>query len=417
MRDLNELRRKRGSIVNQMRALTDTAEAEYKAGKRTTNALTAEEDAKYGAMDHDQEELRKEIEREERLLTLEKERETSDPTPMPKPEEDRSKAKKPRASSEYESAYRSYLANGLRNVTPQELRALQADSDTTGGYVVTPQQFITSLIKAVDDQVFIRQLATRIQVEKADSVGVPSLDADPGEPEWTAEIKTGSEDNSMEFGKRELHPHPLARRIKVSNKLIRVSVLNIDALVRERLAYKVAIVQEKAFMTGSGANQPLGLFTPSDKGISTARDVSTGNTATTIGADNLFDMVYALKGQYLGRPGTRWIWHRLALKMIRKLQDNNKQYLWQPGLTQGQPDTILGIGIINSEFAPSTFTTGQYVGILGDFSFYWIVDALDAAIQVLDQLYAETNQTGYIIRAESDAMPTLEEAFVRSKLA
>lgn len=417
MRDLNELRRKRGSIVNQMRALTDAAEAEYKGGKRTSNALTAEEDAKYGAMDHDQEELRKEIEREERLLSLEKERETADPTPMPKPEEERVQPKRARESKEYEAAYRSFLANGLRNISAQEARALQADSDTTGGYVVTPQQFIASLIKAVDDQVFIRQLATKFAVEKAESVGVPSLDADPGEPEWTAEIKTGSEDNSMEFGKRELHPHPLARRIKVSNKLIRVSVLNIDALVRDRLAYKVAIVHEKAFMEGSGAGQPLGLFTPSDKGISTSRDVSTGNTATTIGADNLFDMVYTLKGQYLGRPSTRWMWHRLALKMIRKLKDGNSQYLWQPGLTSGQPDSILGIPIINSEFAPSTFTTGKYVGLLGDLSFYWIVDALDAAIQVLDQLYAESNQTGYIIRAESDGMPVLEEAFVRSKLA
>jgi HK97 family phage major capsid protein len=416
MRDLNELRRKRGSIVNQMRSLTDTAEAEYKAGKRTANALTAEEDAKYGAMDHDQEELRNEIDREERLLLLEKERETTDTTPMAKPE-DRSKPKRSRESGEYEAAYRSYLSNGLRNVTPQELRALQTDSDTTGGYIVTPQQFITSLIKAVDDQVFIRQLATKFAVEKAESVGAPSLDSDPGDPEWTAEIKTGSEDSSMEFGKRELHPHPLARRIKVSNKLIRVSVLNIDALVRDRLAYKVAIVHERAFMSGSGANQPLGLFTPSDKGISTARDVSTGNTATAIGADNLFEMAYTLKGQYLGRPSTKWIWHRLALKIIRKLKDGNNQYLWQPGLTQGQPDTILGIGVINSEHAPSTFTTGQYVGILGDFSFYWIVDALDAAIQVLDQLYAESNQTGYIIRAESDGMPVLEEAFVRSKLA
>jgi HK97 family phage major capsid protein len=95
---------------------------------------------------------------------------------MPKPEEDRGKPKKPRDSGEYEAAYRSYLANGLRNVTPQELRALQADSDTIGGYIVTPQQFITSLIKAVDDQVFIRQLATKFAVEKAESVGVPSLD-------------------------------------------------------------------------------------------------------------------------------------------------------------------------------------------------------------------------------------------------
>jgi HK97 family phage major capsid protein len=336
--------------------------------------------------------------------------------PMPEARKD-GKPLRPRETPEYEAAYRSYLANGLRNVTPEELRALQADSDTAGGYITTPQQFITTLIKAVDDAVAIRQFATKFAVPKAESVGAPELKDDPGDPEWTAEIKTGSEDSEMDFAKRELHPHPLARRIKVSNKLIRVSVLNVDALVRDRLAYKVSIVHERAFMSGSGANQPLGLFVASDQGISTSRDISTGNTTTAIGADNLFEMVYGLKGQYLGRPGTHWIWHRLALKMIRKLKDNNNQYLWQPGLTQGQPDRILGLPIINSEFAPSTFTTGLYVGLLGDLSFYWIVDALDAAIQVLDQLYAETNQTGYIIRAESDAMPVLEEAFVRSKLA
>lgn len=417
MRDLNELRRKRGNIISQMRALTDAAEKEYRDGKRALAALTAEENAKWEAMDKDQEELRAEIEREERLLKLEKERaDAAEPVPMPKPEE-RSRPKRPRETAEYAAAYRSYLANGLRNVTPEELRALQADSDTAGGYITTPQQFITTLIKSVDDQVAVRRFATKFTVEKAESVGAPVLQDDPGDPEWTAEIKTGSDDAAMDFAKRELHPHPLARRIKVSNKLIRVSALNVDALVRERLAYKVSIAHEKAFMTGSGANQPLGLFTPSAQGISTGRDVSTGNTTTAIGADNLIEMTYTLKGQYLGRPSTRWIFHRLALKQIRKLKDGNGQYLWIAGLTAGQPDTILGIPIINSEFAPSTFTTGLYVGLLGDLSFYWIVDALDAAIQVLDQLYAETNQTGYIIRAESDGMPVLEEAFVRSKLA
>lgn len=417
MRDLNELRRKRGAIIAQMRALTDAAEKEYKAGKRSAAALSAEENAKWEAMEKDQEELRLEIEREERLLVLEREGEhVADPIPPGKPEE-RSRVRRPRETPEYAAAYRSYLANGLRNVTPEELRALQADSDTAGGYITTPQQFITTLIKSVDDQVAVRQYATKFTVEKAESVGAPVLQDDPGDPEWTAEIKTGSEDSTMDFAKRELHPHPLARRIKVSNKLIRVSALNVDALVRDRLAYKVAVAHEKAFLTGSGANQPLGLFTASPQGISTARDVSTGNSATAIGADNLFEMAYTLKGQYLGRPSTRWIFHRLALKQIRKLKDGNGQYLWMAGLTAGQPDTILGIPIINSEFAPSTFTTGLYVGLLGDLSFYWIVDALDAAIQVLDQLYAETNQTGYIIRAESDGMPVLEEAFVRSKLA
>jgi len=70
-----------------------------------------------------------------------------------------------------------------------------------------------------------------------------------------------------------------------------------------------------------------------------------------------------------------------------------------------------------SEFAPNTFTTGLYVGILGDFSNYWIADSLAMELQRLVELYAETNQVGLIGRLESDGMPVLEEAFVRVKLA
>ena len=70
-----------------------------------------------------------------------------------------------------------------------------------------------------------------------------------------------------------------------------------------------------------------------------------------------------------------------------------------------------------SEYAPNTFTTGLYVGLIGDFSFYYIVDSNNMQMQVLDQLYAETNQTGYIARQESDGMPVLSEAFARVKLA
>jgi HK97 family phage major capsid protein len=65
---------------------------------------------------------------------------------------------------------------------------------------------------------------------------------------------------------------------------------------------------------------------------------------------------------------------------------------------------------------PNTFTASQYVGILGDFSSYWILDALSMAIQVVVELYAATNQNGYIIQAEIDGMPVLAEAFARVKL-
>ena len=46
---------------------------------------------------------------------------------------------------------------------------------------------------------------------------------------------------------------------------------------------------------------------------------------------------------------------------------------------------------------------------------YHIVDALNMQVQRLTELYAESNQTGYIGRAEVDGMPVLEEAFARLK--
>mgnify|MGYP000919795576 CR=1 FL=1 len=262
---------------------------------------------------------------------------------------------------------------------------------------------ITALALQYHDLRPERSLAARVGLDTAD-------DAD-----WTVELKTGSADTAMSFAKRELHPHPAAKRILVSTFLLNNAVLPVDQIVRDQLSYKFGITQEKAFLAGSGSGQPLGVFTASSNGIDTDRDVSTGNTTTAIGADGLINAKYALKGQY--QRTARWIFHRDAISGIRKLKDGDGQYLWQPGLVADKPDTILGLQFFISEYAPNTFTTGKYAGILGDFSFYWIADSMEFSIQVLKELYAESNQIGYIGRMECDGQPVLSEAFVRVKLA
>jgi HK97 family phage major capsid protein len=105
------------------------------------------------------------------------------------------------------------------------------------------------------------------------------------------------------------------------------------------------------------------------------------------------------------------------VKQIRKLKDGNGQYIWQAGIAGLRPSTILDLPYFLSEYMPSTFTAGQYVGILGDFSYYWIAEALNMEVRRLNELYAESNQTGFIARSEIDGMPVLSEAFVRVQLA
>ncbi|MFO8012119.1 MAG: phage major capsid protein [Phycisphaerae bacterium] len=313
--------------------------------------------------------------------------------------------------------FRRYLMQGERALaTDPEVRALQADEGEAGGYLVAPERFQAELIAGLDDQVHVRRLARVLPpLGRAASLGAPSLDADPADPDWTAELAIGSEDSTMDFGKRELNPHPLAKYIKVSNTLLRRATLSVDQIVRSRLGYKVAVTQENAFLNGSGAGQPLGVFTASDNGISTSRDFSDGHTETELRFVGLQDALYNLKAQYRGRSA--WLFHRDAVAQIAKLQDGDGRPIWQPSVRVGEPDRLLGRPFHESEYAPNTFTTGLYVGILADWQFYWIVDALTMQVQVLKELFAATNQSGYVIRYEGDGMPVLEEAFARVTLA
>lgn len=318
--------------------------------------------------------------------------------------------------------FRSFLQsdrNGVYKFQTHDLdegerRALEAGADVSGGYLLPAERFVQELIKAVDDMVFVRQAATVLPLTEADSLGVPSLDADPADADWTVELGTGSEDTAMSFGKRKLEPHPAAKIVRVSKTLIR-KAMSAEGIVRDRLAYKRGITEEKGFLTGNGSGQPLGMFTASADGISTARDVSTGNTTTDIRFDGLIECKYSIKGAYW--PRLQWMFHRDAVKRIAKLKDGEGQYIWQPSAQAGQPDRLLNVPFRVSEYVPNTFTTGLYVGLLGDLSFYWIADALSMELERLNELYAANNQVGFILRFETDGMPVLEEAFARVKLA
>ena len=408
---LAELLEERNRLVKQSREVLDKAETEKRA-------LTTEETTTYDAMFGRIDELRQTIEREQRQIAAEKE--TADDLlkrekpKAPETGDDGPAAKRAAvfSSPEYRSAFQRYL-RGDRSA-PDELRALQVDADTGGGFLQASEVFVNDLIKGVDNIVYLRGKATKFLVPEATKLGAPSLDADPADADWTSEIATGSEDSTMAFGRRELTPHPLAKRIKISNKLLRVS-MSIEDLVRSRLEYKFGVTQEKGFMTGSGVGQPLGVFTASSDGVSTSRDVSSGNTTTEIRFDGLIATKYSLKGQYWSTA--EWIFHRDAMKQISLLKDGEGQYIWRESTRVGEPDLLLGRPINMSEYAPNTFTTGLYVGLLGDFKWYWIADSLAFTVQRLIELYAETNQTGYIGRLETDGMPVLAEAFARVKLA
>ncbi len=405
-----EAKKERAGLVKQAREILDTADKEKRS-------LTTEEEEKYKKIDSDIEAIGKRIEREESLRAIEKTVETqSAPVAgtanLPVEKTDY------RASEEYRNVFKKYLVSGVASLSSTELRALQADDTILGGYMIAPQQFIASLLKGIDNAVYIRKYATIYQLTQSESLGVPTIDSDVDDADWTTELATGSEDTGLKFGKRELKPNPLAKRVLVSNKLLRVSAIDPETLIRQRLEYKFGVTLEQAYMTGDGNKKPLGIFTPSADGIPTSRDINCAMTDDDgnifLSADGLIDIKYAVKSAYWKKAV--WVLHRDVVAQIRKLKTGLGTYVWQPGLTATQPDTLLDSPMVISEYAPNALTQDTYVCVYGDLSFYWIVDALGFTIQRLIELYAEKNQTGFIGRYEGDGMPVLAEAFARGKL-
>lgn len=322
-----------------------------------------------------------------------------------------------RGTLEYNEIFSKALAGA--NLSGEQFAALQSDNAEQAGYLVASEQMAAGILQAVDDAVLIRQFATVHTVREAKSLGIRCRTAKASTFLWSSELGAPTGDSALKYGNRSLTPHYLSGEITVSRDLLRMSVMPVDQIVRDEIARDAGEVQEAAFMTGNGAQRPLGLFTADANGISTSRDKSSGS-ATNITAAALIAAKYALKEAYRNggsRAGARWLFHRDGVAKIAVLTDNSVGFLLRPGrgLTEDDPDMLLGHPLHESEFVPSTFTTGLYVGMLGNFRYYEIADALDIEILVLNEIAARTNQVVYLSRLKTDGMPTLEEAFVRLK--
>ena len=98
-----------------------------------------------------------------------------------------------------------------------------------------------------------------------------------------------------------------------------------------------------------------------------------------------------------------------TIKAIRKLKDNNNQYLWQPSLVAGTPDTILGRPVVTSAYMP-TAAAGAKTIAFGDFSYYWIADRQGRSFKRLNELYAANGQVGFLGSQRVDGKLVLPEA-------
>jgi len=323
-----------------------------------------------------------------------------------------------RCQKSYEDKFNRYLLTGESNgLSDWSSLGLTVNTDSKGGYLV-PMTFMNKMIKFLDDNVWMRQLATVISGVSPSGIGIPSYDTDPGDADWTSEVlaEDADEDDAMTFGNREMIPQDLMKVIAVSRKMLRAGspVIDIENFIVQRLGYKFAITEEKAAMTGDGVRGWLGIFTASANGITTSQDIRSFS-ATAFDGDDVIETLGDLKEEY--QANATWAFGRAFLKRCRKLKASSSgEYIWtspfggNPGLIGDRPYKI-------SEYAPSTYTADQYVAVVGDYKTgYYVADGLDMTVDRDDSIRRLKKQHLFVGEKSSDGAPVLAEAFRRLQM-
>lgn len=388
---ITELMEKRAQVWNTARKFLDAHEG---------GTLSAEDTATYDRMEAEIVDLGKAIDRENRLQSLE--RQMAQPTSSPlngKPGATGAEDKKnPRATAEYKSSFWNMMRS-RGAVMPEVTNALRIGEDTEGGYLV-PDEFEHTLIEALEEENIFRSLAHVIQTSSGDRK-IP-VSASKGEAAWMDEGAAFPESDDK-FDQVSIGAHKVGTLIKVSDELINDSVFDIEAYISREFGRRIGTKEEEAFISGDGKGKPLGI-------LDATEGAQVGVTAAAEGAvtaDELMDLFYSLKAPYRKKAG--WLLNDTTIKAIRKLKDNNGNYLWQPALTAGQPDLLLSRPLKTSAFMP-TLAAGARTILFGDYSYYWIADRQGRSFKRLSELYAPNGQVGFLASQRVDGRLVLPEA-------
>ena len=389
---VTELIENRNKAWNAAKAFVET--------RRDKDGILSEEDAKtYTEMEQKVKNYSAEIDRMQAMEAME--RDLVLPTSAPITAKPMNGASDEEETGVKSKAYRKSFWNAMRQkvVRPEVMNALQVGTDSEGGYLV-PDEFEHTLVEALQEENIFRKLAHIIQTASGDRK-IPVV-ASKGTASWVDEEGSITESDDS-FGQVSIGAYKLGTLIKVSNELLNDSVFPLEGYISKEFARRIGAKEEDSFFNGDGDGKPVGIF----HSTGGAQVGVTAASTSAITADEIIDLFYSLGAPY--RKKAVWVLNDATVKSIRKLKDGNGNYLWQPALTADTPDTLLGRPVYTSTSVP-TIASGAKVIAFGDFSFYWIADRQGRIFKKLSELYATTDQTGFVATQRVDGKLILPEA-------
>ena len=384
----SNLREKRANIWEQMKALNERAEAENRD-------LSGEEKASYDRMEAELDELGNRIERDEKLSARSHEfdRDAAPAAPVAPIALER---------DDYSAAFAAYIRN--EPMSYEQQKALQGGFDSSiknaagvgtgaaGGYTVPPE-FRDKFIETQKWYGPMLQEAEVIYTDSGANLQWPTNDDTANVGAILAENSQVTEQD-VTFGTASIDSYMYTSKlVRASLQFLQDNAINADSWLAERLGVRVGRILNQHFTTGTGTAQPDGLVTGATVGAT-----STGSFATTggISYDSLIDLVESLDPAHGGGPGLKFMAHQTARKAIRKIKDSQGRPLWEPSLQVGQPDTLLGYGLVLNNDMPAMAQSSKSLGFGNIRAAYVIRIVKGLTVLRLTERYADYLQVGFL---------------------
>ncbi len=271
----------------------------------------------------------------------------------------------------------AYLRKGLD--AGFESKRLSVGTGSEGGLAVPLEidQRIETVLKQISP---IRALA---DVVKIGSANYRKLVASGGFASgWVAETAARAETTTPTFAEvtapmGELYANPAATQAMLDD-----AQFDVEAWLAREVAVEFARAEGVAFVSGTGTSQPKGFLTYP---VATAGDASrpfgtlqyvpsgaAGAFAASNPQDRLIDLVHSLRAPY--RQGAVWVMNSNSISTVRKFKDSTGDFIWKPGLAEGQSSTLLGYPVVEVDAMPDIGANSLSIGF-GQFrSAYVIAD-------------------------------------------
>ena len=251
----------------------------------------------------------------------------------------------------------AFVDGYLRRGSEVELKSFSGAVAADGGYAV-PKEIDAVIDAALKGISPIRSIANVVRVGSA---GYRKLVTQNGVTSgWASETATRPETATPTFNEivpsfGELYANPAATQAMLDD-----SAFDVEGWLASEIATEFAKAEGAAFVNGNGTNKPRGFLqaptaTTSDatRPFGTLQYIASGAAGAFVAAnpqDRLVELVHAVRAPY--RQGASWVMNASTLATIRKFKTSDGAFIWQPGLSAGQPDTLLGYPVVEAEDMP-----------------------------------------------------------------